>query len=548
MNYKKSNKLDIILKREGKIKTVFYARVSTDEYEQLHSLNQQIDYFKKYINENPEWEYSGMYIDEGITGTNIKKRIQFQNMIKDAENGKFNLILTKEVSRFARNSVDTLNYSRKLSNLNVYIMFTIDGIYTYDDDYELRLSMMAAIAQEESRKISQRVKWGHEKSMSRGVVFGNNNIFGYDIVDKKLVKNNESTIVRKIFDMYLYERVGTTTIIKYLKHNNINKKSSTKWTHTDLTRILRNEKYCGRLIQKKSLTTDYLDKIRILNDGRENQIIIENNHEAIITPEEFDQVQDLLKNRAEKHNMIGIEYSTRHPLSSKLICAQCGEKYQKVSWNKLKSGRSYAFKCRNAVAFGKKKSDNDNIGCNNIGLSLRYIESALLEMFEDITNLINTHNEFCLSIIKENEKNIDHEEITKIKLRIFSNEKRIEKLLDMCLNGKVNEGLYEKKNKELEHIINKDKELLNKLNKTSTLPDINIDDLKKYKFDKIDDIYMCHLIKNIIADKKTLKVELFGGLILKYIDNKPQIDISSMYGCELNRLFIFAKNKEKRVT
>ena len=230
-----------------------YCRVSTDHEDQANSFESQQRYFREYVERQPDWELYEVYADEGITGTSTKKRVQFNRMLEDARAGKFKLILTKEVSRFSRNILDTIAYTRELKALGVGVIFMNDGIKTLEDDGELRLAIMASIAQEESRKTSSRVKWGQTRQMERGVVFGKS-LLGYDVKDGKMTINPEGAeIVKLIFYKYAVEKKGTSVIARELREAGYKSYTgNAKWTNTSILRILKNEKYVGDLVQKKT--------------------------------------------------------------------------------------------------------------------------------------------------------------------------------------------------------------------------------------------------------------------------------------------------------
>ena len=241
------------------IKVASYCRVSTDSEDQANSFESQQRYFREYIERHPEWELYEVYADEGISGTSTKKRTQFNRMINDAYLGKFKLIITKEVSRFSRNLLDTIAYTRELKSLGIGVIFMNDGFTSLDPDSELRLSIMGSIAQEESRKTSTRVKWGQTRQMERGVVFGTS-MLGYDVCDGKLTINPEGAeIVRLIFHKYAVEQKGTSIIARELREAGMKTYSGDViWNSSHIVRILRNEKYVGDLVQKKTITLDYL--------------------------------------------------------------------------------------------------------------------------------------------------------------------------------------------------------------------------------------------------------------------------------------------------
>jgi DNA invertase Pin-like site-specific DNA recombinase len=299
-----------------------YCRVSTEAEDQLNSLENQKKYFEQYIGNNLDWQFCGLYVDEGISGTSVEKRTGFQQMVKDAENKKFDLLLTKEISRFARNTLDSIFYTRKLKGLGVGVIFMNDNINTLDNDAELRLTIMSSIAQEESRKTSERVRWGQKRCMERGVVFGAR-AFGYDLKDGKIAINEaEAKTVQLIFDLYL-SGMGILLISKELENRGISSPSGDlRWAPVTILRILKNEKYIGVLKQKKLVTVDYLSHKRKRNEGEENFIIVENSHAPIISKEIFDRVQSEIVRRRTA-TIEKSRYSNRHVWSGKVKCAYC---------------------------------------------------------------------------------------------------------------------------------------------------------------------------------------------------------------------------------
>lgn len=302
-----------------------YARVSTEKEDQVNSLVNQKEYFESYIQSHSDWQYGGVYYDEGITGTQTKKRTGFNKMIEECRRGNINLILTKEVSRFARNTVDTLNYTRMLRGLGVGVVFINDNIDTRDNDGEFRLSIMASVAQEESRKTSERVRWGQRRAMEKGVVFGNNSIFGFDIKDGALyINEREAEIVRHIFHKYINEGKGSCVIARELHEENISPPMgrSELWSSTMILRILRNEKYAGDLLQKKYITNDYITHRKRINDGE--KIFIKNHHEPIIERDLWERTQNELKRRTE---LKGTRHSNRYWCSGKVVCGRCNAKF-----------------------------------------------------------------------------------------------------------------------------------------------------------------------------------------------------------------------------
>ena len=263
-----------------------YCRISTDHEDQANSFESQQRYFRQYIERNPDWELYEIFADEGISGTNTKKRSEFKRMIACAKEGDFDLIITKEISRFARNTLDSIYYTRDLKKHGVGVIFMNDNINTLDGDAELRLAIMSSIAQEESRKTSERVKWGQKRQMEKGVVFGRS-MLGYDVKDGKMTVNEGGAkIVRLIFHKFANENKGTHVIARELREAGITPMRVKEWSNTVILRVIRNEKYCGDLVQKKTFTPDFLSHEKKYNRGEEEFVIIKDHHDPIVSREQ----------------------------------------------------------------------------------------------------------------------------------------------------------------------------------------------------------------------------------------------------------------------
>lgn len=306
-------------------KVAAYCRVSTDKEEQIHSLNNQRLYFFRYIRQHPDWMLVQIYYDEGISGTQAAKRPGFHQMIQDALNGKLDLILTKEVSRFARNTVDALFFTRMLKEKQVGVIFILDHIDTRACDGELRLTIMASLAQEESRKISERVKWGQKRQMERGIVFGRD-LFGYSVQKGSLIVNpKEAAVVQTIFYKYTKEGKNAHAIARELLSEGIYPKHAKNWSAGVILKILRNEKYVGDLCQKKTITPDYLTHKKKYNHGEEEFVYISHHHTPIISRDLWNQTQQELLRRSRSKKKSSLPSLSLY--SKKLICGQCGRYY-----------------------------------------------------------------------------------------------------------------------------------------------------------------------------------------------------------------------------
>ena len=312
-------------------KTVFrvgaYCRVSTDKADQSNSFESQQRYFKEYIERNPAWELTEIFADEGKSGTSTNKRGAFKRMIACAKSGELDLIITKEISRFARNTLDSIYYTRELKRVGVGVIFLNDNINTLEPDAELRLTIMSSISQEESRRTSERVKWGQRRRMEQGIVFGRN-MLGYDIRHGQMFINKEGAeIVRLIFHKFSNENKGACVIARELREAGIKSYSrKTEWSNTAILRIIRNEKYCGDLVQKKTFTPDYLTHEKKCNHGEEEFIVIKNHHEPIIPRELYEKANEILEHKSLSQEGKA-KYSNRYAFSGKIKCGICDSSF-----------------------------------------------------------------------------------------------------------------------------------------------------------------------------------------------------------------------------
>ncbi|HBL84669.1 MAG: recombinase [Clostridiales bacterium GWF2_38_85] len=328
-----------------KRKVAGYARVSTDSDEQFTSYEAQIDYYTNFIKSRTDWEYVKVYTDEGISALGTKHRDGFKKMIADALAGKIDLIVTKSVSRFARNTVDSLVTIRKLKEKGVECYFEKEGIYTFDGKGELLLTIMSSLAQEESRSISENVTWGQRKRFADGKVsVGYSNFLGFEKGENDTLKvvPEQAETVRIIYKLFL-EGKTTQGIANYLMEHGILSPSGKQiWQASTVASILTNEKYKGDALLQKRFTVDFLTKELRINNGEVPQYYVEGSHEAIITPEEFELVQDEMTRRKE----LGRAYSDK-AFHSKLICGDCGGFYGRKVWHSSDEYRSVIFQCNN---------------------------------------------------------------------------------------------------------------------------------------------------------------------------------------------------------
>ena len=442
---------------KAKKKVAAYARISMESERMHHSLSAQISYYNALIQKKPEWEFAGVYADDGISGTGIAKRTEFQRMLADCEAGKINIILTKSIQRFARNTVDTLNYTRMLKEYDVGVFFINDNIDTRQNDGEFRLAIMASVAQEESRKISERVKWGQRRAMENGVVFGNNSIVGFDINDGVLsVNESEAEVVKLIFHKYVNEGKGTHIVARELYEDGIKPPKSSKdfWSSTMILNILRNEKYVGDLLQKKYVTKDYLTHHKVINES-EDKIYIENHHAGIISRKMWNMAQAELQRRSVDKSTKK-KYSNRYWCSGKIICSECGSRFV-IRKSKKKSGIYITWACHERAAHGNKKLDKNN---NQVGCNMRTVNNkSLLACMKFITEQLDVDiNNIADDILNEinNSADTSEDNTQNLTLQIQDIQNKKMRMLDSYYSGDINKDemtvLKDKYDKEIEKI------------------------------------------------------------------------------------------------
>lgn len=356
-------------------KVAAYARVSTDNDEQLSSYEAQVDYYTRHIQANTSWEFVEVYTDEGISATSTKKREGFNRMIADALNGKIDLIITKSVSRFARNTVDTLTTVRQLKEKGVEVYFEKENIYTLDSKGELLITIMSSLAQEESRSISENVTWGQRKRFADGkVTLPYGQFLGYEKGEDGLPKivEREAEIIRQIYRMFL-EGKTSTGIAKYLMESCIPTPSGKKnWQPSTIMSILQNEKYKGDAMLQKTFTVDFLTKKKKVNEGEIPQYYVENSHPAIVTQEVFDLVQhEIRKRKGAKGYKTGGSC-----FSGKIVCVECGSFYGSKVWHSTSKYRRTIWQCNNKFKNDKK--------CSTPHLYEDKIKEAFIDAFNSL--------------------------------------------------------------------------------------------------------------------------------------------------------------------
>lgn len=450
---------------------VIYARVSTEHEAQLSALENQKDWYAPFLENHPEWNLVHMYIDEGITGTSAEKRPEFMQMLNDAENGDFDLILTREVSRFARNTVDTLQYTRKLKAIGVEVFFINDNIKTFDGDGELRLTIMATLAQDESRKTSIRVKSGQKVSMEKGVFYGNGNILGYDRVGKEMVINPEQAkTVRMIYDWYL-DGWGLRKIqFELEKLGRLTAAGKSNWHAATIGHILKNPFYCGIIKYRKQFVPDFLEQKKINNYGDVEQIVVKGTHEPIVTEEEFERVTSIMNShrKVQANNPSGkhkLPSGERQPIDvwTKLMVCKCGHQFNRKVWHKIGDVKQYGYQCYSSIRTGSVKTrlnkglsiegicDTPMISGWKLQMMAKYIFQNYLTKTDEILkismDLLNKH-------IDDEKEISDNSDIIKQKeTEIDKLNRRLDNLIEMRADGEISRDVFKSKQSEIQNRI-----------------------------------------------------------------------------------------------
>ena len=440
-------------KKIDRMRVAAYCRVSTDSEDQLHSYRSQVQYYTDLIEKNKEWVMTEIYADEAITGTQITKREGFQRMISDCMDGKIDMVITKSISRFARNTLDTLKYVRMLKENNVAIFFEDENINTLTMDGELLLVVLSSVAQQEVENISDNVKKGLKMKMKRGELVGFQGCIGYDYdPETKSISVNpdEVEIVNYIFTRYV-QGAGSFVISRELNELGYKTKLGNDWTQSTVIGVIKNEKYKGDILLGKTFTVDPISKRRLENLGEEDQFYIKNHHEPIISEEMFDKAQEILKKRGKSRSALHQvsagkreKFTRQYAFSCMLECGFCGSNLSRRRWH---SGSNYSkiiWSCVTGTKKGKKFCPDSK------GIPEKVIEDAFIESYK---LLCGDNREVLDEFIERvevtlSESNIE-KSIEKIDKEITSIESKKKKLLDMCLEDKIDQLTYETKMEEL---------------------------------------------------------------------------------------------------
>lgn len=424
------------------LRVTFYARVSTDQDEQINSLENQVQYYTELIQSKPNWKFVPGYVDEGISGGSTKKRDNFNRMIRDAKAGMFDFIITKEISRFSRSTLDSIRYTQELLDYNVGVFFQNDNINTLDTDSEFRLVIMAGVAQDEIRKLSERLKFGFRQAIKNGHVLGNDKLYGYDKKNCVLTVNEEEAeIIRIIFDLYGNQRLGTRTISKRLMELGYTSREGNAFNTLTIRHILENPKYKGWYCGNKSQSVDYRTKRNILLDESEWVTYPDPSIPAIVSEELWNRANVLYKRRREemKSHSSGISFHNRYPYSAKIYCEEHGTTFHRQVIQ-TKKGQQEVWQCKVYRSHGRVACSAPQIRSSDLDFILSDI---FKELIRDKQKIIDS----LVTVLTNIPKEVDYGKLRcQVENEMDDLERKKNRLLDLSIAGALTVEEFKERN------------------------------------------------------------------------------------------------------
>lgn len=494
---------DDYFNRKLDLRVVAYVRVSTDDSEQKKSYDSMIKYYSELVKRHPNWKLIKIYADEAKTGTSTVNRDAFNEMMRDAMDGKFDMLITKSITRFARNTLDTIRCARLLKERNIDIFFESNRLHTLGENSEQRITDLSSHAQQQVEETSHNVKMGLAMKMDRGELVGFSGCLGYDYdrVAKELrVNEKEADIVRFIFNAYLQGK-GFAAIAKLcMKKGYLTKTGSKKWSGSSIRLILMNEKYRGDVRQGKTFTKDPLTKVRCVNNGESDQYYKKNNHPAIIAPKIFETVQRMIK---EKSIVPRARNNQKYTLSNRMVCGHCGSTYIRRIQNPASKYENVVWQC-NRKSKGEAKTD----------FSKSIKDKAVKEIFQECINRLKLNRNDVFEELMIRIKDIIVTDDIEIKLRKMEKEKTLlqsksEKLLDTFLDQFISKEVFKEKSQEFKNRLEiLDEEITKLSNRGEFMITIRkrLNEMKEYiqqrnSLNEFDEELFNQLVKCIIVGK-----------------------------------------------
>lgn len=482
------------------LRVTYYARVSTDKDEQLHSLSAQVQYYSDFIQKCSNWTYVDGYVDEGISGTSVNKRENFLRMIDDAKKGMFDFIVTKEISRFSRNTLDSIQFTQELLRCGVGVLFQSDNINTLMPDSELRLTIMSSIAQDEVRKISERVKFGFKRAIEKGTVLGNNRIWGYRKENGRLVVDeNEAKVVHLIFDLYANQRMGIRTISNYLADHGYENSKGNAFSFSTIRGILSNPKYKGYYCGRKSTKIDY--KLSTIKNFPPDQWVMykdEENVPPIVSEDLWEKANFILAKRSAKQSAKDkSSYQNKYTYSGKIICGVHHEPYYRSVY-RYKSGDKEVWQCQEYLKKGRSGCQSPIIYTSELeDIMRKSLEEVAIHKAEIIRELIQIYD--TIEGGAQVEKNI-----TKCRADMDEILRRKDRLLDLNIDGRITDQEFSARNDRF----NQELEKLQK----------HLQELEEEKLQTKDMMQSIEMLRQVVTQKLNFEHGFADGVIDTLVD------------------------------
>lgn len=505
------------------LRVTFYARVSTDKDEQLNSLENQVQYYTEMIQSKPNWTYVEGYVDEGISGTSTKKRDSFLRMIADAKAGCFDFIITKEISRFSRSTLDSIKYTQELLEHDVGVLFQNDNINTLDSDSEFRLVVMAGVAQDEVRKLSERLKFGFRQAIKNGHVLGNDKLWGYDKKNCVLTINEEEAqIIRRIFDLYANQQLGVRRISQTLYDEGFTSRQGNAFNVLTIRHILCNPKYKGWYCANKTETVDYRSKRKVFLDESEWVMYPDASIPAIVSEELWDRANALYKSRSEQAmaHQSAAEFHNRYPYSGKIICEEHGTSFHRQVLKSAK-GEKEVWQCRVYRNRGRA-------ACSAPQLRTTELNQIMAQIFDQLVQNKQTIINAVAAIIQSVPNEHDYErDILRIEQEMSGIQAKKDRLLEMSVAGVItleefksrNNGFNEQLQKQQSQISFLKEEARRNANSALQMDKIKAALEKELSFKNgINSELVTTILDHIVVKKESTKEELYLDIYLKFGD------------------------------
>ena len=505
------------------LRVTFYARVSTDKDEQLNSLENQVQYYTELIQSKPNWTYIPGYIDEGISGTSTRKRDSFLRMISDAKAGRFDFIITKEISRFSRSTLDSIQYTQELLEHEVGVLFQNDNINTLDSDSEFRLVVMAGVAQDEVRKLSERLKFGFRQAIKNGHVLGNDKLWGYDKKDCVLTINEaEAKVVRRIFHLYANEQMGIRRISQQLYDEGFTSRKGNAFNVLTIRHILENPKFKGWYCANKSQTVDYRSKRKIFLDESEWVMYPDPSIPAIVSEELWDRANALYKRRSAQmmSHQSAAEFHNRYPYSGKIICEEHGTSFHRQVLKSAK-GEKEVWQCRVYRNRGRA-------ACSAPQMRTAELDQIMAQIFDQLARDKSAIVDAVMKVIQAVPNEHDYrQDAGRIEAELSAIYAKKDRLLEMSIEGALSTAEFKQRNDAFNQQIHELEGQMEVLRAEEEKCQISVEQLGKIKAaleaelsfqNGVNSALVATILDHIVVKKGSTREEVHLDIYLKFGD------------------------------